>query len=141
MKSRTRWLWLVLATIGAVALLFPFEHEVTPGWVFDVVDADNRRVAGCRMQEHWEWLAVGLQGDETAVSDAGGHVRFDRRTFRTSVARRWIGTLRGVGFHSPFMGPRAYFLGCAPGQYPDRLDAEKVGNDIVYRYVPGARRR
>jgi hypothetical protein len=36
------------------------------------------------------------------------------------------------------MGPRAYFLGCAPGKYPDRLDAEKVGSEMVYRYVPGS---
>jgi hypothetical protein len=128
----------VAATIGAMAVLFPFEHEVTPGWVFDVVGSDNRALPGCRMQENWEWLAVGLQRDDTAVSDAAGRVRFSRRTVRASFARQWIGTLRGFGFHSAFMGPRAYFLGCASAQSPDRLDAEKVGSEMVYRYVPGS---
>jgi hypothetical protein len=121
-----------------VGVLFPFEHEVTPGWAFDVVDANNRALPGCHMQEHWEWLAVGLQRDDTAVSDAAGHVRFPRRTARTTFAWQWIGTARGLGFHSAFMGPRAYFLGCAPGKYPDRLDAEEVGDEMVYRYVPGS---
>lgn len=136
--KRNRLFWLLLATIAAVALLFPFEHEVAPAWAFDVVDSDNRALPGCRIQEHWEWLAVGVQGDDTTVSDAGGRARFPRRTVRSSVASQWVGTLRGVGFHTPFMGPRAYFLGCAQGKYPDRLDAEKVGSVIAYRYVPGS---
>ena len=132
-----RWV-LAFVTIGVVGVLFPFEHEVTPGWAFDVVDANNRALPGCRIQQHFEWLAVGLQRDDAAVSDAGGRVRFPRRTARTSFARQWIGTLSGSGFHSAFMGPRAYFLGCAQGAYPDRLDADKVGNEITYRYVPGS---
>jgi len=136
-SRNTRW-WLALATVGAVGVLFPFEHEVTPGWAFDVVDSDNRALPGCQIHQHWEWRAVGLERDDTAVSDAGGRVRFSRRTVRASFARQWIGTLRGFGFHSAFMGPRSYFLGCAPGKYPDRLDAEKVGDVMVYRYVPGS---
>jgi hypothetical protein len=140
-ERRRRRMWPVLAMIGAVGVLgvlFPFEHEITPGWAFDVVDSHNRALPGCRMEEHWEWLAVGLQRDDRAVSDGAGHVRFSRRTVRASFARQWSGMLRGFGFHSAFMGPRAYFLGCAPGKYPDRLDAEKVGSEMVYRYAPGS---
>ena len=81
---------------------------------------------------------MGVQRDDSAVSDAGGRVRFSRRTVRASLAQEWLGTLRGVGFHSAFTGPRAYFLGCAPGDHPDRLDAEKVGDEMAYRYVPGS---
>jgi hypothetical protein len=121
---------LVLATLvaaGVFVIVFPFEREVTPAWVFDVVDSRNRALPGCRMQEHWEWLAVRLQRDDSAVSDAGGRVRFSRRTVRASLAQ-----------DSPFTGPRASFLGCAPGDHPDLLDAGKVGDEITYRYVPGS---
>ena len=138
---RNRRFWLALVTIGAVAVLFPFEHEVTPEWVFDVVGSDNRGLPGCRMQENWEWLAVGVRREDSAVSDAAGHVRFPRRSVRASFGRQWIGSMRGFGFHSAFMGPRAYFLGCASGESPDRLDAEKVGSQMVYRYVPGSQAR
>jgi hypothetical protein len=129
--------WLTLAVIGTAALLFPFEHEVTPGWAFDVVGSDNKALPNCPIQEYWEWLAIGLQRDETAISNAAGRVRFPARTARASLARQWIGEVRGFSFHSAFMGPRAYFLGCGSGNNPERLDAEKVGSEIVYRYVPG----
>jgi hypothetical protein len=136
--TRNRQWWLAAVTIGVASVLVPFEHEVAPGWAFDVVDSTNRALPGCRIQEHWEWLTVGVQGDDTAVSDASGRVRFPRRVAWTSFAREVAGTLRGFGFHSAYMGPRAYFLGCAQGKYPDRLDTEKVGSDITYRYVPGS---
>jgi len=123
--------------MSVVVVFFPVEHEVTPEWAFDVVDSDNRELPGCRIQQHWEWLAVGLQRDDTAVSDAAGRIHFPRRTVRFSFGRQWVGTVSGFGFHSAFMGPRAYFLGCAEGTGPDRLDAEKVGNVLAYRYVRG----
>ena len=138
--SRIRRWWPALVTLGVVGVvIFPFEREITPAWAFDVVEANNAPVSGCRMEQHWEWQAVGVQRDDTAVSDAAGHVRFPRRTARASLAREWYGRLSGFSFHSPYMGPRAYFHGCAAGNHPDRLDAEKVGNDVVYRYVPGSR--
>jgi hypothetical protein len=123
--------------LAAGALIYPFEREVTPAWAFDVVDANRRAIAGCRVEQHWEWRAVGLERVEATISDAGGRVRFSRRTVRSSFAREWYGAMSGFSFHSAFMGPRAYFLGCAPGPYPDRLDAEKVGDKIVFTYVPG----
>jgi hypothetical protein len=135
---RKRWVWLACVAVAAAMLFFPFQYEVTPAWSFDVVGADNKARPNCVLVEHWEWLAVGLQREETATSDAGGRVHFPARTIRASWARQSIGTLRGFGFHSAFMGPRAYFLGCGPGKNRDRLDAEKVGNEVVYRYVPGA---
>jgi hypothetical protein len=140
LSRRTR-VWLLLAAVAGAGLLFPFEREVTPAWTFDVIDPNNNKpLPGCRLQQHWEWLAVGRQGDDTAVSDAGGRVGFSRRVVRTSFARQLIGTMRGFGFHSAFLGPRAYFLGCAQGKYPDRLDAEKVGSAIVVRYSPFSRK-
>ena len=125
-----------MALVGA--LFYPFEREVTPAWAFDVVDANRRPVPSCRVEQHSEWRAAGFERVEAVVSDSSGHVLFPRRTVRTSLARQWYGAMSGFGFHSAFMGPRSYFLGCAPGPYPDRLDAEKVGDQIVYSYVPGA---
>lgn len=130
--------WLVVGVLAVSAMLFPFEREVTPAWAFDVVDSNRKAVPGCRVEQHWEWRAAGVERVEGAVSDAGGRVVFPRRTVRTSLARQWYGSISGFGFHSAFMGPRAYFLSCAPGPYPDRLDAEKVGDRMVYTYVPGA---
>jgi hypothetical protein len=83
-----------------------------------------------------QWVAIRLQRDETATSDVVGHVRFPRRVARASFARQWIGTIGNFGFHSPFSGPRSYFNGCADGAYPDRLDAEQVGSQMVFRYTP-----
>jgi hypothetical protein len=140
LTHKTR-VWLTLAAFGIGALFFPFEHEVTPGWAFDVVGSDSKALPNCRIQEHWEWLAVGLQRDETAISDAAGRVHFPARNARASFARQWIGEVRGFGFHSAFLGPRAYFIGCASEANPERLDAEKVGSEIVYRYVPGPGRK
>ena len=136
-KWRRRW-WLGLAALAVGALFFPFQREVTPAWAFDVVDGNRRALPGCRVEQHWEWRAAGVDRIDAAISDAGGRVLFPRRTVRVSVARQWYGAMRGFGFHSAFMGPRAYFLGCAPAPYPDRLDAEKVGDQIVFSYVPGA---
>jgi hypothetical protein len=134
----SRWWWLAIAALGAAALFFPFEREVTPAWAFDVVDANRHPMPGCRVEQHWEWRAAGVDRIDTAVSDAGGRVSFPRRSARVSVARQWYGAMSGFGFHSAFPGPRSYFFGCAPGRYPDRLDAEKVGDQIVFSYVPGA---
>lgn len=135
--TRRRWLLGFLVATVVALLLFPFRYEVTPAWSFDVVGFDGKGLPNCAVQEHWEWVAVGLQRGESSTSDAAGHVRFPARTVRASIGRQWLGAARNFGFHSAYVGPRAYFLGCGTGRSPERLDAEKVGSEIVYRYVPG----
>jgi len=136
-----RRVWIIVGAIAIAVLLFPFKYEVAPAWSFDVVGPDNKAMSNCSIDQHWEWLAAGVQGDDAVASDAAGHVRFPARTARASLARQWMGAVRGFGFHSAFMGPRAYFRGCGAGKNPERLDVEKVGTDITYRYVPGSQAR
>jgi hypothetical protein len=135
-------MWIVVGVSAIAALLlFPFQYEIAPPWLFDVVGPDNKAMSNCRVDQHWEWLAAGVQGDDTAASDSAGHVRFPVRTARVSLARQSMGAVPGFGFHSAFMGPRAYFRGCDSGHDPERLDVERVGAAIAYRYVPGSQAR
>src|SRR5262249_20812427 len=135
---RKRRVWIIVGAIAIAVLLFPFRYEIAPAWWFDVVGPDNKAVANCTIDQHWEWQAAGVRGDDAVASDSAGHVLFPARTARASLARQWIGAVRGFGFHSAFMGPRAYFLGCGAGKGPERLDVEKVGAAITYRYAPGS---
>jgi hypothetical protein len=130
--------WIVAGAIVIAALMFPFQYEVTPAWWFDVAGPDNNVVVNCAIAQHWEWLAAGVEGDDTVASDSAGHVHFPARRARVSLARQWLGAVRGFGFHSAFMGPRAYFQGCGQGNNRERLDVEKVGANMTYRYVPGS---
>ena len=137
-SPRRRRSVLALAAMAIAAIVFPFEHEVTPAWAFEVTDADSRAIEGCRIEQHWEWLAAGVQESAVALSNVMGGVTFPRRTARASYVRQWWGQVSGFTFHGPALNRRAYFLGCGAGTSPEMLGVGQEGDRTWERYVPGA---
>ena len=136
-RPRRRRTLLALAAMAVAVIVFPFEHEVTPAWTLSVTDASSRAIEGCRIEQHWEWLAVGVQQSDVAQSNVVGGVTFPRRTARASFARQWWGQVSGITFHGPSLSRRAYFLGCGAGTSPEMLGVGQEGDRTWGRYVPG----
>ena len=79
---------LCLAFIGAFV---PFEATDVPEWRIRVIDQAGRPVAGVTVQQYWKNYTLDREpGEHTEEkqSDANGHLTFDRRTSKASVAGR-----------------------------------------------------
>ena len=127
---------LVLALLGvtAFALFYPFQSIVTNRWFIAAVNVDGHPIAGCQIEQQWEWRAVGLTGREVLTTDVAGHAIFPPRTVRASLFRRVSGTIGSISWHGPASGKSVQFLGCdAKGQRAD-LGIYQRGESMTYTH-------
>jgi hypothetical protein len=107
----TRRAVLVTLAIGACGLLFyPFESTVTDAWLITATNTDGHPVAGCRIEQHWEWRVVGLKDLAVETTDVAGHASFPRRTVRASLAQRMTGAWRTSVSTVPLQADRSSSL-------------------------------
>jgi hypothetical protein len=129
----TRRAVLVTLAIGACGLLFyPFQSTVTDAWLITATNTDGHPVAGCRIEQHWEWRVVGLKDLAVETTDVAGHASFPRRTVRASLAQRMTGGLANISVHGPASGRSVEFVGCDAKNRRAQLGIHQVGDTMMY---------
>ena len=108
---RTRAL-VAMALATGILLLYPFKITVTDAWMITALNSDGHPIAGCRIEQQWEWRAIGVSDLAAITTDASGHATFPRRTVRASVATRAWGAVAAFNFHSPATGRHVQFFAC-----------------------------
>lgn len=134
MVPTRRALVLTLLGLAVFALLYPFQSTVTNRWVITAVNVDGHPIAGCQVEQQWEWKAVGVTGQAVLTTDVAGHATFPQRTARASLIQRVSGTIRSISFHGSRSGKWVQFLGCdAKGQRAD-LGIYQAGDTMTYSH-------
>jgi hypothetical protein len=132
--THTRKVGAALLVVGAFLLFFPFPATVTSIWVITAVGPDGRPVAGCSIEQLWQWRAVGVEHRDVVATDVVGHALFPRRTVRASLARRAWGLVTSAGFHSAPSGRSVQFFGCDSQSQRSQMGIYQWGDTMMYDY-------
>lgn len=91
------------AAIVGVALfllsLIPTNHTIVKPWVVTVTDEQGKPVAGAKVTEIWQNYSLEWRDhEEELATHVDGNVYFPARTIRSSLAQRFLGCLKQIGF-------------------------------------------
>jgi hypothetical protein len=133
MLTRRVVFWTLGIAVCGV-LLYPFESTVTNAWLITATNTDGHPLAGCRIEQHWEWKAIGLDRSDAATTDGSGHVMFPRRTVRANLAERVTGIVATFNFHSAPTARRVEFYGCDAKNQRTLLGISQAGPTMMYTH-------
>ena len=135
--------WLVsrrMALLGSIALagfaviFYPFQSTVTNAWTIAAVNADGHPIAGCRIEQKWEWRAVGLSASAVATTDVAGRAFFPARRARASIFERSTGSIVHFNFHGPGTARSVKFFGCDEKNRQVQLGVYQFGDSLSYEH-------
>ena len=127
---RTRAL-VAIALATGILLLYPFKVTVTHLWTITAVNSDGHPIAGCRIEQQWEWRAIGVSNSDVKVTDRTGHAIFPPRTVRASVAERAWGTVSTFSFHGTVSGRHVQFFACNEKNVRTQLGIHQYGDTMM----------
>ncbi len=133
MLTRRVVLWAV-GTVVCFLLFYPFESTVTGAWLIAATNTDGHPIAGCRIEQHWQWRAIGLDRTDFATTDGSGHVMFPRRTARANLAKRVTGSVSTFSFHGPGNAKHVEFYGCDAKNQRALLGISQAGPTLMYTH-------
>ena len=124
-----------LMALGVFAVIFyPFQSTVTNAWTIATVNADGHPIAGCRIEQKWEWRAVGLSESAAVITDASGHAFFPVRKTRASLFERSTGSIAQFNFHGPATARSVRFFGCDEKNRSVQLGVYQLGESLSYEH-------
>lgn len=123
-----------LAFGAAVLLFFPFQTTVTNAWTISAVNVDGHPINGCRIEQKWEWPAIGLSRSDVITTNASGIAYFPSRKARASLIERAVGTVTGFNFHGPPTVRSVTFFGCDQMNRSVQLAVFQSGDSVSYRH-------
>ena len=133
MLTRRVVFWTLGIAVCAV-LFYPFQSTVTTAWLITATNADGHPIAGCRIEQHWQWQAIGLDRSDSATTDVAGHVMFPRRTVRASLTERVTGTVSTFSFHGAPTARLVEFYGCDAKNQRARLGISQTGPTMMFTH-------
>ena len=84
----------IVLLVLAVILLYPFETTTVPQWNVRVVDDAGAPVREINLTEHWQHYPFDSSGhEEVKRPNQDGLVKFELRSFRASLTRRFFARL------------------------------------------------
>ena len=130
---RTAIVALVALAVFAV-IFYPFQSTVTNAWTIAAVNADGHPIAGCRIEQKWEWRAVGVSESATVITDASGRAAFPVRRTRASIFERSTGSIVHFNFHGPATAKSVKFFGCDEKNRQMQLGVYQLGESLSYEH-------
>jgi hypothetical protein len=134
LRTRRARALIALALATGVLLLYPFKVTVTGIWMITALNSDGHPIAGCRVEQQWEWRAIGVSSSDVLVTDVSGHAIFPRRTVRASVAGRTWGAIATFSFHGTVSGRHVEFFACNEKNARTGLGIHQLGETMMYDY-------
>lgn len=121
-----------ISIAAAVLLLYPFKISVTGIWMITALNSDGHPIAGCRIEQQWEWRAIGVTHSDAVTTDVSGQAIFPRRTVRASVVQRAWGAVASASFHGAVSGRHVQFYGCNEQNVRSRLGIHQLGDTMLF---------
>jgi hypothetical protein len=134
LRTRRARALVAIAVAAGVLLFYPFKVTVTDLWTLTALNSDGHPIAGCRIEQQWEWGAIGVNDSAALTTDRSGKVLFPRRTVRASVAARAWGSLATFNFHGPASGRRVQFFACNEKNVRTQLGIYQLGDTMMYEH-------
>ena len=122
------------ALVVFVVIFYPFKSIVTNAWTIAAVNADGHPIAGCRIEQKWEWRAVGLSESAVVTTDVSGRAFFPVRRARASIFERSTGSIVHFNFHGPGTARSVKFFGCDEKNRQVQLGVYQFGDSLSYEH-------